>query len=588
MYVSRLVVRNFRNFETLDVCLSDGPNCVVGENNSGKSNLLHAIRLVLDQTLPSYSRVLSEDDIHSSVDLSQPSQVVVAIEFSDWADSDKASALVGEWEVEENLARLTYRFRPRKAVRDDLDAGERAPGSLAIGDYGWELRGGGAIGPTDITWDQDTGIGPRLGHLQAFQVTFLHPLRDVARDLRATRVSPLNRLIEVVGIPDDEKANLIEVLRTANKEIAESPTITTLGDEMSGAFAATTGAASALELKLGVADPSFSTITRSLRLLLSDSSLSDFDPSRNGLGLNNVLYISMLLQYFEARAETEGVAGQLLLIEEPEAHLHPQLQRSLYGVLAEKAFQSILTTHSTHVTSKASLESIVTLTRTVGPAVSVAEPGRSSGLDGRQIADLERYLDATRSTLLYARSVMLVEGPAELFLIPPLAKAVMAVDFDQEGISVVPIYGTHFSAYARLFGEGALQKRCAVVGDKDLKPSDADQAPDPKRIQDLMDMENEFVRVFLCETTFERELATPGMVKPLRKVAEEVGAKALAKELGLVSEDEVTDALGDKVLAAAKRIGKARFAQSVSCHCDVATEMPEYIASAVDFLTTTE
>ena len=86
---------------------------------------------------------------------------------------------------------------------------------------------------------------------------------------------------------------------------------------------------------------------------------------------------------------------------------------------------------------------------------------------------LNGIYDATRSALLYARKVLLVEGPAEQFVIPGLVKAVMGIDLDEEGIAVVPIFGTHFASYAKLFGPGGIQKKCAILTDGDLMPSDA-------------------------------------------------------------------------------------------------------------------
>src|SRR6202000_1604726 len=135
---------------------------------------------------------------------------------------------------------------------------------------------------------------------------------------------------------------------------------------------------------------------------------------------------------------------------------------------------SILTTHSTHITSAAGLDAYVVLTRREDASIHASVPVDDSDADPSEISDLERYLDATRSNLLFARKVILVEGPAELFLIPPLVKEVIGIDLDREGISVIPIFGVHFDAYAKLFSKHSLPKKCAVIADGDLKPSDAD------------------------------------------------------------------------------------------------------------------
>jgi putative ATP-dependent endonuclease of OLD family len=424
---------------------------------------------------------------------------------------------------------------------------------------------------------------------------FLHPLRDVEQSLNQIRTSPLGRLLAGSDIPQAEQAQLVQILSNANDSISASPTISQIGGRVDRSFAEAAGAAFRMQVELGMSAPSFNDISRSLTILLSNKAMTRFDLSVNGLGLNNVLYVCLLLRVFEERIVANNTPGQLLLFEEPEAHLHSQLQRVLFKSLVGKSFQTIATTHSTHVTSQVPLDSIVVLTDDGSAATASCVPSSSIGLSVSQIADLERYLDATRGILLYARKVMLVEGPAELFLIPPLLKSVLGIDLDENGISVIPIFGVHFDAYTALFGKTAIAKKCAIVADGDLMPSDAAAFADadcedlPQLIKpNLADLQNDLVRAFVCGSTFERELTSAGTLTMLSAASKEVGAPTVSSGLaniaaGNLSPEEL-EAAKDLVLRTAKRFGKARFAQIASKHVGLATEVPEYIRGAVRWL----
>ena len=216
----------------------------------------------------------------------------------------------------------------------------------------------------------------------------------------------------------------------------------------------------------------------------------------------------------------------------------------------------------------------------------------------KEISDLERYLDATKSTLLFARKVILVEGPAELFLIPPLVKKIMGIDLDRLGISIVPIYGTHFNVYTKLFTNSTLPKKCAIIADGDLSPekSLSDEEDEIPEAPDLESLINENVNVFRCATTFERALTMHGTLFMLSATAKECGAVKLSKKLrtgketldnnGLNDQErkELFNELRTSVLNIAIRFGKARFAQIAAKHVKLADSLPKYIKDAITWL----
>src|SRR5262245_22704331 len=208
MYISRIVIRGFRSFAIVDLRIKSGVTCVIGANNTGKSNLLHALRLVLDSNLPWQFRRLIEHDIHSDLDLSRPAQVLISVEFTDYQANVNECALVGCCEVAENLARLHFRFRPQVSVRDQIAANARKPEGLTLDDYDWELTGGGEHDPSTVLWNQDLGASLRVPDLQAFQVEYLPALRDVQQSLRQSYTSPLGRLLATTDMSQTEKDEL--------------------------------------------------------------------------------------------------------------------------------------------------------------------------------------------------------------------------------------------------------------------------------------------------------------------------------------------------------------------------------------------
>ncbi len=608
MYIKRVVIQNFRNLKNIDVQLNAGLTCLVGENNSGKSNFLTALRLLLDTNYPNYCRKLNKDDFSAGIDISAPQQILIAAQFADFDSTHdeskiKEHALAQVCGVEDDMAQICYRFRPRQVVRQEIESEERA-NDLTIEDYEWELVGGAVPNSdgdikdlVDVDWqDEFTGGYVKFNSLEAFRIVFLPAIRDVDEDLKRISTSPLHRILEIQDISEDRKDELVSKIKHVNDEIMSEPEIVTLKQDVDSGFNETVGSVFSMSVSLGMADTTFLGLAKSLKMLLSGSGLNEADISRNGLGINNALYISMLLKYFEKLMAKENTAGELLLVEEPEAHLHPQLQHIIFSKLISKKCQVVATTHSTHITSHASLDNLTILTPE-GNEVTTERPTLNDALSPPEKEDLERYLDATKSVLLFAKRVILVEGMSEVFLVPRLVKQVMGVDLETLGISVVPIHGVHFNGYLKLFGPHAIRKKCLILTDGDIKPSDAKEVSDEEvdnglefpQIEDLKKYENEFVKVENCKTTFERAIALHGNLRMFSLAAKEIGAPKVSKMLLEMSKKHKLDdaeqkTARDKVLNTAIKFGKARFAQIASKYIAEAQAVPKYINDGIEWI----
>lgn len=152
----------------------------------------------------------------------------------------------------------------------------------------------------------------------------------------------------------------------------------------------------------------------------------------------------------------------ILAIEEPEAHLHPTLQRVIFKDIMKNQTSVLMTTHSPYITSVAPLGSIVHL-RGSSQGSRINSTAKLVLLPKEKL-DIERYIDVKRGEIYFGKGVLLIEGVAEEYLIPEFAQKIDK-PLDIKGVVCCNINSTNFKPYVKFLDALAIPYVVITDGD---------------------------------------------------------------------------------------------------------------------------
>ena len=482
MYIAELRIENFRYFGAGDnklvMPLGPGLTALVGENDTGKTAVIDALRLVLGTRDQEYFRI-QEDDFHCPPNHDErETEISIRCCLRGLTRRDKGA-------FAEHLSYVTDGEIPDVAFYINFAAKNIVGTRSARRFVSVELRSG------------ENGDGPTLDAeaRNLLRATYLRPLRDAERAMAAGRGSRLSQILQHtkeirdVGedfdpraeVPDVENLSVLGVGDYASALLRGREGIKGARDRLNKDYLAPLsfsgdGLTASIDVNsAGDKEARLRHLLEKLELELQGRSLSDAVSNR-GLGSNNVLFMACELLLLGAEAD----GFPLLLIEEPEAHLHPQRQLRLMQFLQSQAekeredgqkIQIIVTTHSPNLASAIKLDNLVLLEKgNVFPLCASA-----TALAASDYRFLERFLDVTKANLFFARGVVIVEGDAENILLPVLARLI-GYDFTEYGVSLVNVGGTGLRRFGRIFQreraneEGTISVPVACITDLDVMP----------------------------------------------------------------------------------------------------------------------
>ncbi len=441
MYLSNIKLWNFRKYGSdtfdidkpnLDLNFTKGLNVLIGENDSGKTAIIDAIKIVLKTHSYEYIKV-EADDFYNNSD-----RLRIELKFKGLLDEEAKNFtewLTWEGEGEESTPILIVFYDVRRK------------------DY--------KILPSEVRAGADTEGNRLTAEAKEFlKITYLRPLRDAESGLVPKRNSRLSQILLGDDIFKVDNHFLVSKFRDINDELKKyfnegdgSPIKENINKYIKGFYG------QEKEVIFDTASNDIKSILEKLSLLLSGE-------DNVGLGTLNRIFMATELLHLD-KENREGL--RLGLIEELEAHLHPQAQMQVIETLQKQnKVQLIITTHSPNLASKIKLENLI-----ICNGNNAFPMGKDyTELNEDSYVFLEKFLDVTKSNLFFAKGVILVEGWAEEILIPSLAKAI-GIDLTAKGVSVVNIGNVGFDHYSKIFlrkdGCSPMKIPVAVVTDCDVK-----------------------------------------------------------------------------------------------------------------------
>lgn len=437
--IDRIRIAGFRGIKNLEVSFSR-ITVLIGANNSGKTSVLKAMQLALGD----YSRYITEEDFYIGADGKRAIEIIVDVRIVS-VDSNgiRTQNFNEDWTEElgdkiQSEANNNQFVGFRTVVKPDPVKGGFDTSRTTLQKW-----------PDFITWQTDkikeTKVNTRL---LSIPVISIEAQRDIHQELR-DKSSFIGKVLSSVEYSSGDVTALEELIQEVNETaVNKSIQLQNLKTHLENLNQSFQGAGNA---EITPFPKKIRDLSKYFSVQFGENSSNAFSMEYHGMGTRSwasMLTVKAFTDLMIAKHQKEAMPySPIITAEEPEAHLHPNAQKTLYHQLAETQGQVIISTHSPYLTAMADVTQIRSLrNESIGIVSKILQ---------YQISDEERKIIAReiaskRGEILFSRALILCEGITEEQLIPAMFEMYLGKSLNSLGISCISVGGKNYPPFVKL------------------------------------------------------------------------------------------------------------------------------------------